>query len=172
MQQFHSLVPIQSTVSQQAEMILNKHSLTSYILDVFLENERFPRCLGSVVGPLWLCWVTDIICACLGVTCHLYFWQNDCCFLCAMGVKWTWNKSQRRKLTLKKKNFPLLLLGIKPVAFQSQVWCSNKWAILITCITMIYWRMYLLQLSHPDYMYKYDILKSVLIATEPSWLHV
>ena len=55
--------------------------------------------------------------------CHLHFWQNDWDLLLATAVKQDWNgyqnKSQHRKLTMKKKNLLLLLLGLKPRTFQS-----------------------------------------------------
>ena len=45
--------------------------------------------------------------ACLAVTCHLHFWQNDRDLLCATVVTRRWNgyrnKSQHRKSTLEKK---------------------------------------------------------------------
>ena len=48
--------------------------------------------------------------ACLTVTCHLHFWQNDRGLLRATAVTRGWNgyrnKSQRRKLTLEKKILP------------------------------------------------------------------
>ena len=51
--------------------------------------------------------------ACLTVTCHLHFWQNDRDLLRATAVTRGWNgyrnKSQHRKLTLKKKILPPLL---------------------------------------------------------------
>ena len=68
--------------------------------------------------------------ACLGVTCHLHFWQNDRDLLRATAVTWGWNryrnKSQHRKLTLEKKIF---LQGFESATFQSRVWRSNHWAI-------------------------------------------
>ena len=71
--------------------------------------------------------------ACLAATCHLHFWQNDLDLLHAAAVTRGWNryrnKSQHRELTLEKKILPLLLQGFKPMTFQSQVWCSNHWAI-------------------------------------------
>ena len=55
--------------------------------------------------------------------CHLHFWQNDWDLLLATAVKQDWNgyqnKSQHRKLTMKKKNLLMLLLGLKPRTFQS-----------------------------------------------------
>ena len=71
--------------------------------------------------------------ACLAVTCHLHFRQNDWGLLCATVVTLVWNgyrnKSQDRKLTLEKKILLPLLQGFEPTTFQSQVWCSNHWAI-------------------------------------------
>ena len=50
--------------------------------------------------------------ACLAVTCHLHFWQNDRGLLRATAVTRGWNgyrnKSQHRKLTLEKKILPPL----------------------------------------------------------------
>ena len=74
--------------------------------------------------------------ACLAVTCHLHFWQNDRGLLRATAVTWGWNgyrnKSQHRKSTLEKKISPVapsLLLGFEPATFQSRVRRSNHWAI-------------------------------------------
>ena len=71
--------------------------------------------------------------ACLAVTCHLHFWQNDQDLLHATAVTHGWNdyrnKSQHRKLTLEKKILLLLLQGFKPATFQAWVWRSNHWAI-------------------------------------------
>ena len=67
--------------------------------------------------------------ACLAVTCHLHFWQNDRDLLRATAVTRGWNgyrnKSQHRKSTLEKKILPPLLQGFEPATFQSQVRCSN-----------------------------------------------
>ena len=71
--------------------------------------------------------------ACLAVTCHLHFWQNDRDFLRATVVTWGWNgyrnKSQHRKSTLEKKILPPFQQGFEPATFQSRVRCSNHWAI-------------------------------------------
>ena len=71
--------------------------------------------------------------ACLAVTCHLHFWQNDRDFLRATVVTRGWNgyrnKSQHRKSTLEKKILPPFQQGFEPAAFQSRVRCSNHWAI-------------------------------------------
>ena len=67
--------------------------------------------------------------ACLAVTCHLHFWQNDRDLLRATAVTRRWNgyrnKSQHRKSTLEKKIFPPILQGFKPPIFQSRVRRSN-----------------------------------------------
>ena len=71
--------------------------------------------------------------ACLAVTCHLRFWQNDRGLLRATAVTRGWNgyrnKSQHRKLTLEKKILPPLLQGFEPATFRSRVRRSNHWAI-------------------------------------------
>ena len=71
--------------------------------------------------------------ACLAVTCHLRFWQNDLSLLSATAVTqgWNgyWNKSQHTKLTLEKKILLPLLQRFEPVIFESRVWRSNHWAI-------------------------------------------
>ena len=63
--------------------------------------------------------------ACLAVTCHLRFWQNDRGLLRATAVTRGWNgyrnKSQHRKLTLEKKILPPLQQGFEPVTFRSRV---------------------------------------------------
>ena len=55
--------------------------------------------------------------ACLAVTCHLHFWQNDRGLLHATGVTRGWNryqnKSQHRKLTLGEENSPAAPAGIR-----------------------------------------------------------
>ena len=71
--------------------------------------------------------------ACLAVTCHLHFWQNDRDFLRATVVTRGWNgyrnKSQHRKSSLEKKILPPFQQGFEPATFQSRVRCSNHWAI-------------------------------------------
>ena len=53
--------------------------------------------------------------ACLAVTCHMHFWQNDRDLLRAIAVTRGWNgyrhKSQHRKVTLEKKILPPLYVG-------------------------------------------------------------
>ena len=76
---------------------------------------------------------SHIVYACLAITCHLHFWQNDRDLLRATAVTLGWNgyrnKSQHRKLTLEKKTLPPLLQGFEPATFQSRVRRSNHWAI-------------------------------------------
>ena len=71
--------------------------------------------------------------ACLAVTCHLHFWQNDRDFLRATVVTRGWNgyrnKSHHRKSTLEMKILPPFQQGFEPATFQSRVRCSNHWAI-------------------------------------------
>ena len=71
--------------------------------------------------------------ACLAVTCHLHFWQNDRDFLRATVVTRGWNgyrnKSQHRKSTLEKKILPPFQQGFEPATFQSRVRRPNHWAI-------------------------------------------
>ena len=76
--------------------------------------------------------------ACLAVTCHLHFWQNDRDLLHATAVTRGWNgyrnMSQHRKLTLEKKILPPFLQGFEPMTFQSRVQHSNHWAIPTPCV--------------------------------------
>ena len=71
--------------------------------------------------------------ACLAVTCHLRFWQDDRGLLRATAVTRGWNgyrnKSQHRKFTLEKKILPPLQQGFEPATFRSRVRRSNHWAI-------------------------------------------
>ena len=71
--------------------------------------------------------------ACLALTCHLHFWQNDRDLLRATAVTRGWNRyrhqSQHRKSTMEKKILPPLLQGFEPGTFQSRVRRSNHWAI-------------------------------------------
>ena len=88
--------------------------------------------------------------ACLAVTWHLHFWQNDRDFLRATVVTRGWNgyrnKSQHRKSTLEKKILPLFQQGFEPATFQSRVRCSNHWAIPAP-----HWR------CHRQCFYTYDL---------------
>ena len=71
--------------------------------------------------------------ACLAVTCHLHFWQNDRDFLRATVVTRGWNgyrnKSQHRTGRPWRRKLPPFQQGFEPATFQSRVRCSNHWAI-------------------------------------------
>ena len=67
--------------------------------------------------------------ACLAVTYHLHFWQNDrgllrACYCVNTGLTDT-EISQLRKLTLEKKILPPLLQGFEPATFRSRVRRTN-----------------------------------------------
>ena len=86
--------------------------------------------------------------ACLAVTCHLHFWQNDRDFLRATVVTRGWNgyrnRSQHRKSTLEKKILPPFQQGFEPATFQSRVRRSNHWAIPAPRpLSCWYWCMHL-----------------------------
>ena len=61
--------------------------------------------------------------ACLAVTYHLHFWQNDRDIVRATAVTRGWNGY--RKSTLEKKILPPLLQGFELATFQSRVGRSN-----------------------------------------------
>ena len=71
--------------------------------------------------------------ACLVVTCHLHFRQNDPDLVRATVVTRGWNgyqaKSQHRELLPEKKILLPLLPKLEPMTFPSWVWCSNHWAV-------------------------------------------
>ena len=57
------------------------------------------------------------VCACLAVTCHLHFWQNDRDLLRATAVTQGWNgyrnKSQHRNVDTVEENSPAAPAGIQ-----------------------------------------------------------
>ena len=80
--------------------------------------------------------------ACLAVTCHLHFWQNDRDLLRAIAVTQGWNrhrnKSQQRKLTLGKKILPLLQQGFESATFQPLSYpCHLNLLLALTVYTMV-----------------------------------
>ena len=83
------------------------------------------------------------VCACLAVTCHLRFEQNDRGLLRATAVTRGWNgyrnKSQHRKLTLEKKILPPRQQGFEPATFRSRVLRSNHWAIPAPHLLLVFW---------------------------------
>ena len=74
--------------------------------------------------------------ACLGVTCHLHFWQNYRGHLLATALTrgWGWNghliRVSTTKLTLEKKILPPLLPGFELATFRSRVRHSYQQATL------------------------------------------
>ena len=60
--------------------------------------------------------------ACLAVTCHLHFWQNDRDLLRATAVTRGWNgyrnRSRHKKVDPGEKILPPLLQGLEPATFQ------------------------------------------------------
>ena len=76
--------------------------------------------------------------ACLGVTCHLHFWQNDQGLLCANVVTRRWNghwiRVNTQKLTLEKKILLPLLPGFKLATFWSCVRRLYQQAILVPIV--------------------------------------
>ena len=104
--------------------------------------------------------------ACLAVTCHLHFWQNDRDFLRATVVTRGWNgyrnKSQHRKSTLENKILLPFQQGFEPTTFQSRVRRSNHWAIpapprnqhcyFITYISCVLWAWEMLCPSNNRYI--------------------
>ena len=111
--------------------------VNSFLLRVFEYPPRWCTYSAGMAGATWnCCRPGKVLCtpynhapchfmqshihkvyACLPVTCHLHFWQNDRDLLRATAVPREWNgyrsKSQHRKLTLEKKILPPLLQGIR-----------------------------------------------------------
>ena len=67
--------------------------------------------------------------ACLAVTCHLHFWQNDRDLLRATVVTRGWNgyrnKSQHRKSTLEKKILPPFQMSNLKISISKTIWNKN-----------------------------------------------
>ena len=77
-------------------------------------------------APCTSCKATYVtVYACLAVTCHLHFWQNDQDLLRATALTWGWNR--HRNKSRHRKSVPLQQ-GFKPATFQSGVRRSNHWA--------------------------------------------
>ena len=111
------------------------HHTTCHFMQSHIRGTLWTR---KVLCGSFLCAIYKIlfirkVYACLAVTCHLHFWQNDRDLLHASAVTrgWNgyWNKSQHKKSTMEKKILLPLQQGIEPTTFQSRVWRSNHWAI-------------------------------------------
>ena len=64
----------QSTRDQEAEMTVDKHSLTSWMWAYF--PDRFPHFVRTALSS-HSNFVGSRVYACLAVTCNMHFWQND-----------------------------------------------------------------------------------------------
>ena len=86
--------------------------------------DKFPHCTCTAAYLAHSDFVGSRVYACLGVTFHLHFWQNDQGLLRAttvtQGVERTPNKSQHTKLTPEQKILPPLLPGFELATFQSR----------------------------------------------------
>ena len=94
---FYSLGQDQSTVAQQAETTMTKCSLMSCMWARFLiGSHTMPGQWHSQPTPTSL---DKKVYACLGVTCHLQFWQNGQGLLRATAVTRGWNRHRIRVST-------------------------------------------------------------------------
>ena len=89
--------------------------------------DRFPHSAWTSAWSAHSDFVGSRVYACLCVTCHLYFWQDDWGLLRATGAKRTPNKSQHT--TLGKNFLPPLLPGFELTTFRSRVLRSYQQAI-------------------------------------------
>ena len=92
----HTLILLFRPVAQRAETTVTDCSLRSCVWACFPTGPTL--CLdNSNISPLRPRWVK--VYACLGVNCHLHFWQNDWGLLCATAVTWGWNGHRIRVST-------------------------------------------------------------------------
>ena len=97
--------------------------------------DRFPHSAWTAAWSAHSDFDGSTVYACLGVTCHLHFWQNDRGIFPATAVKRGWNGHRIRikvstvMLTLEKKILPPLLPGFELATFRSRVRRSNQQAI-------------------------------------------
>ena len=120
-------------MAQRAETTVTECSMTSSVSARFLiGSHTMPGQRHSRPTPTSL---SRRAYACLGVTCHLQFWQNDRDLLRATavtrGVERTPNKSQHRKLTLEKTITQWLLPGLELGTYRSRVRRSYQRARLL-----------------------------------------
>ena len=118
--------------------------------------------------------------ACLGVTCHLHFWQSDQGRLCATvvtGLEWTPNKSQHTKLTLapfptpppptKKKEWVTYLSLDKvccgrAMCFTCVIYGSSVQSFILTIVTHHSWTTFSENNPSTLSLWKASVLKSFL----------
>ena len=116
----------QSTVAQSAEMTVATCSLMSCIWARF--PDRFPHYTWTaIVSSLQLCCVMGVCMLWRNLPPALLAqWPGPFIFMCHygnVGVEWTLNKSQLRKLTLEKKNYHHTHLGHQEHTLR----ISRKW---------------------------------------------
>ena len=122
-------------------------------LHVSLFPDKFPYYAWTAALSAHSDLVGSVVYACLGVTCHLHFWQNDQGLLRATvvtGLEWTPNKSQHTKLTLapfptpppptKKKEWVTYLSLDKvccgrAVCFTCVIYGSSVQSFILTIVT-------------------------------------
>ena len=134
-------------MAQRTETTVTECFLTSCVRARF--PARFPHYAKTAAEPAHSDSVESRVYACLGVTYHLHFWQNDrglllffTCHCGNTGVERTPNKSQHTKLTLEKKIVPPLLPGFELATFQSQVRRStNKLYRVLTVVVNFSWEV-------------------------------
>ena len=85
--------------------------------------DRFPHYVRTAAWSAHSDCVGSMVYACLGVTCHLHFWQNDRGLLRVTAVIRGWNgyriRVSTQSLTLQKKILPPLLPGFELATFWS-----------------------------------------------------
>ena len=121
------LVPCE-TAASSAQVMFTYRSFTSYNHAPvhFIQSQT-----GSVHVFVCVC-VCACVRACLAVTCHLHFWQNDRNLLLWGGTD-TKIRVSTEKADLEKKILPpQLLQGLEPATSSSQILQSNHWAIPTT----------------------------------------
>ena len=96
--------------------------------------DRLRHCAWTAAQSAHSDFVGSRMYACLGVTCHLHFWQNDWGLLRVTAVTWRWNghriRVSKHSRPRKRKFSHLLLPGFELATFRSQVRHSNQQAIL------------------------------------------
>ena len=126
-----------SDLAQRAEMTVAECSLTSCLWARFrIGSHTMPGKRHSTSSHSDF--VGSRVHACLGVTCHLHFWQSELGLLRAIAVTREGvgggrdghrMKSAQKKLTLEKKILTPLLPGSELATFRTRVRHSNQQAI-------------------------------------------
>ena len=126
-------IPTCNTIIYHYVLIINSVAMLLLLLSWCLMSSDVIWHIRDKLWPMPMHGSIRKVYACLAVTCHPHFWQNDRDFLRATVVTRGWNgyrnKSQHRKSTLEKKILPPFQQGFEPATFQSRVRRSNHWAI-------------------------------------------